>query len=386
MPNLPVRDRADAKIAGVSAALARAWSIDPVIVRVGFVVVALMTGGFVIAAYAVLWVVLPTRSGPAPLHRAFPSTRAWSTSTLAVAVLAASVVLGTLASSSGPSAFLILALTWVILRFGFAGRRPGQDAPAPAPLPPPVTPFERSARAWQQRLDNLDAGRPLDWDPEAVFAAPPTPTPAASHGRHGPGVRRRGLRTWLGIILVLALAGIGLAAIQLAGTPVPPVAWAATALLVFGLGLLWSARRRRAVWGRPPLLLAATLVAGVTTVAFIIPQQRAPFAVTEPVTTMTATGEVTHLPIGENTVDLTDSPATGETLTYRLDVGDLVVLVPATGNVEVRTHVDLGEIRTPDGSAEGIDAAQPWSRIEDPAAPTLIVDLAVGLGEIEVVS
>ncbi len=61
-----MRDRTDAKLAGVCAALARTWAIDPVIVRVAFVVLAFLTNGFVIAAYAALWALLPERGGVAP--------------------------------------------------------------------------------------------------------------------------------------------------------------------------------------------------------------------------------------------------------------------------------------------------------------------------------
>ena len=52
MPNLPVRERADAKIGGVCGALARAWSVDPIIIRVAFVLLGFLTNGFIVAAYA----------------------------------------------------------------------------------------------------------------------------------------------------------------------------------------------------------------------------------------------------------------------------------------------------------------------------------------------
>ena len=47
--------------------------------------------------------------------------------------------------------------------------------------------------------------------------------------------------------------------------------------------------------------------------------------------------------------------------------------------------VDLGEIRLPGQvSEESMDARLTWSRITAEDAPTLTVDLSVGLGEIEV--
>jgi phage shock protein PspC (stress-responsive transcriptional regulator) len=52
-----VRSRSDRRIAGVCAGLARYFGIDPVLVRIAFVVTAFM--GFGILAYIVLWIALP---------------------------------------------------------------------------------------------------------------------------------------------------------------------------------------------------------------------------------------------------------------------------------------------------------------------------------------
>ena len=94
MPNLPVRDRSDAKLLGVCSALARTWAIDPLVVRVAFVVVGLLTNGFVLAVYAMLWAILPERGGVAPLHRMLPSARSWSWGTLATIALLVTAIWG----------------------------------------------------------------------------------------------------------------------------------------------------------------------------------------------------------------------------------------------------------------------------------------------------
>lgn len=54
----PTRPRHGRKIAGVSAAIGQRYGIDPVLVRVGFIV-ALLTGGAGIALYLLGWLVLP---------------------------------------------------------------------------------------------------------------------------------------------------------------------------------------------------------------------------------------------------------------------------------------------------------------------------------------
>jgi len=52
------RSSSDKMLAGVAAGLAEYFSIDPVLTRVGFVVLFL-SGGFGILAYIVLWIVVP---------------------------------------------------------------------------------------------------------------------------------------------------------------------------------------------------------------------------------------------------------------------------------------------------------------------------------------
>lgn len=393
MPNLPVRDRSDAKLVGVCSALARTWDIDPLVVRAAFVIVALLTNGLAVAVYLMLWAILPERGGVAPLHRLFPATRTWSWGALATAALLVTAVAAA-ATGTGPGAFVILALAWIILRFGFAGRGPGkQRAQAPLPRPVPTTPFERAAEAWLQRLDNLEAGRPADWvpaddapaDPAGLYG-PTSPWDAPSAPHPSPAVRRRGLRTWLGILVALGSTWTALAVASALGLVVAPLGWASATLLVLGGALLWSARPTATVWGRPALLLPVTILVALTTLGLLIPTQLPSRHVNalgsgKPV----VTGQVTHLPIGEHTVDLSTRAVTDETLRYELGVGDLTVVVPPAGNVVVTTHVWLGDATLPDGRVgEGFDIGQEWRRDPDPEAPTLVIEVAVGLGEIEV--
>ncbi|MGH2952895.1 MAG: ATP-binding protein [Solirubrobacterales bacterium] len=73
------RDPADALVGGVCAAIARRLGIDPVIVRVGFVIVVLASAGVALIAYAVTWAVIPRASSGAsdasPAKRSEPRRR-----------------------------------------------------------------------------------------------------------------------------------------------------------------------------------------------------------------------------------------------------------------------------------------------------------------------
>jgi phage shock protein C len=64
------RDVPDRKIAGVCAALAQQLGVDPVLVRVAFVVAALMSGGLTAGVYLLIWLATPNAPGErAPLTR-----------------------------------------------------------------------------------------------------------------------------------------------------------------------------------------------------------------------------------------------------------------------------------------------------------------------------
>ena len=65
-PRRLTRPRDDRMIGGVAAGLGRHLGLDPALVRIGFVLLALF-GGSGIALYAILWLIVPAEDGPAPL-------------------------------------------------------------------------------------------------------------------------------------------------------------------------------------------------------------------------------------------------------------------------------------------------------------------------------
>ena len=56
------RSRADRMLGGVCAGIARYLGVDPVAVRVGYAIVALVSGGLAVLAYPVLWILMPEES------------------------------------------------------------------------------------------------------------------------------------------------------------------------------------------------------------------------------------------------------------------------------------------------------------------------------------
>jgi phage shock protein PspC (stress-responsive transcriptional regulator)/two-component sensor histidine kinase len=64
------RDTAHGWVAGVFSGLGERLGVDPLILRVGFIIVAIVTGGLALVAYVVAWAALPAaEGGPAPAAR-----------------------------------------------------------------------------------------------------------------------------------------------------------------------------------------------------------------------------------------------------------------------------------------------------------------------------
>ncbi len=171
------RSTVDKKLAGVCGGVARHWNVDPVLVRVGWVLLAL-SGGVGIVLYAAAWLLVPadgaTRSTMDDLTKG--STRSWPREAwVAIVAIACLITFGIFSSTTtigfGPA--VVLALIWY---FGYYKSRVKQAAPpAPGPTsvptsltPPPVsepfrypgpaTPFTEAAEAWRQRVDDMRRG------------------------------------------------------------------------------------------------------------------------------------------------------------------------------------------------------------------------------------
>ena len=58
-------------IAGVASGIGRYFTVDPTLVRVGFAVLVVITGGLALLAYPVMWFLMPEEAANAP---AWPTT------------------------------------------------------------------------------------------------------------------------------------------------------------------------------------------------------------------------------------------------------------------------------------------------------------------------
>jgi hypothetical protein len=224
-------------------------------------------------------------------------------------------------------------------------------------------------------------------DPAGLYVDPP----AVAVGAHalprrlGDRVPARRLR--LLTLLVLGLTSGGLAVADHRGLPVPPVVYAATALLVVGLALVAATWFGRA---RGLLALGLLLVPVVAVTSLVGPHgQLDRWTTAHRLYTRTAqlppAGDV--LPGGALVVDLGRLTVdTDSTYAAHVGTGRLEVIVPEDANVALRYRVDQGALMVYDEEAqfgthlEGVTAPP----VALAGAPTLTLDLSVDHGHLEV--
>ncbi|MFT3969398.1 MAG: PspC domain-containing protein [Micropruina sp.] len=421
------RASSGAVLGGVCAGLARRWQVDPTVLRIAMVLLALL-GGLGIAFYVGALLLIPKDgSSEFPLYRLAPFTRSWSPAAAIGAVVCLGVLI-TVAVGSwlpfGAAPVVGLGFLWY---FGFHRRRhprrpdaaaasgdealptgngvpTAHDAPAlPIASTPastaavtPQTDFERAAAAWRERVaqeqrSTTPSGPPAPSGngpetPLPLYEYRPTPPPAVAHWTPPAPRTLRRRPKWLWP-LVLCLLGGGLAALAVlsvvCGVIVPPLAYAATVLGALGLGLLIAAFA-----GRPRGLFPLAIVAGLATLAMLAPMPRPGHIGDEQVSYTT----IAQLPttdqnhgVGDVAVDLSNLQIT-ETRQVRFSqgAGTLAVTLPRTGNVVVEWSVGAGEYHGPDAAHDGIGISGRYQRILDPRAPVLTVVLHTGLGEVTV--
>lgn len=412
------RASSGAVLGGVCAGLARRWKVDPTVLRIAMVLLALL-GGLGIAFYVGALLLVPKDgSSDFPLYRVAPFIRSWSPAAAIGAVVGLGVLITVVVGSWLPFGLAPVVGLGFLWYFGFHRRRQPHRPDAAAQLPDaaagslpvaevpsePQTDFERAAAAWrervaQERYETVETpaasgplADPYPTEPYPVqgltqYRPTPPPAPPAVPNWTPPApraARRRPKWLWP---LVLCLVGGGLATLAVlsvvSGVAVPALAYPATVLGAFGLGLLVATFA-----GRPRGLLPLAVVAALVTIAMMVPLPRTGRVGDETVTYTTMaqlpTTEQNH-GAGDVSVDLSALEVT-ETREFRYSqgAGTLAVTLPRTGNVIVEWSIGAGEYTGPDTNRDGIDLKGSYQRILTPGAPVLTVVLHTGVGEVAV--
>jgi len=414
------RASSGAVLGGVCAGLARRWQVDPTVLRIAVVLLALL-GGLGVAFYVGALLLIPKDgSTDFPLYNVAPFTRSWSPAAAIGAVVGLGVLI-TLAIGSwlpfGVAPAVGLGFLWY---FGFHRRRhpqqsdagaagqlsattPSLEAASGTPGPPtaePRTDFERAAAAWRERVAEERLAEPApalptsqeDPNPTQQFATyQPTPPPAEPAVPDWtpparPTGRSRGPK-WLWP-LVLCLLGGGLAVLAVLsvvlGVVVPPIAYAGTVLGALALGLLLAAFA-----GRPRGLLPLSVIAALVTIAMLLPVPRFDGRMGDDTYSYSTMAQLPTTPqshgAGDVVIDLA-AVAVTETrpVEFSNGFGNVDVMLPATGNVVLEWRLGAGQYRGPDGERDGVGLNGTYRRIADPNAPTLTLVLNAGAGDLTV--
>ena len=356
----------DSKVGGVAGGLARHFDIDPVIVRVLFVVTGLFGVGLV--AYAALWALLPADNAATAPIGLDEGTR--TVAIIVLAVLTAIALIGMVGDAdAGGIVFLgLLALGGVILIKSRERRALRAQLPAYAGAPG-VTASDGGSAGVSAVGTTLPA---LGYDP------PPAgyPDPRLVHPR------KRGPLLF-GITVALLVFSLGLlGTADVAGVDIPPSGYPALAVAIIGLMLVVGAWYGRA-GGLIALGLAATLLLLASTGAenFDGDRRVAP-------TSSVQVRDSYDFGAGELLLDLSElsDPAAlaGRTISLEGGIGHIILVVPDDVDARVSAAVDgPGNIKILGTELGGVEPQQSWFR--DTAGTGLVtIDVKLGVGEIEV--
>lgn len=380
------RSTTDRHVAGVAGGLARHLDIDPLLVRIGFVV-ATFFGGAGVILYGALWLLVPEddeENAPIDLD---PRSR--GIAVLAVGAVAALAFLGNVLGGFGhdgdgfwlPFPLVAIAIIAFIVVRKRERRRAwyaAQGVPAGLGTPPPwvatyaagpAASLDEDAKAHPEKYRDVNAWK-ISGDPRTGY-------------RWSRDPRKKGpLLFWIAIPLIALALGI-LGTLDLAGTHVIPAAYPALALAVVAALLVLGS-----FWGRAGgLILLGLLLVPVTTVATVADHIDGKEVHYTPVSAAEVPEEGYTGDVGKVVVDLTrlqDPRALdGRVIASHIDVGELEVIVPDDVTVQADAQIDgPGGIDLLGHAGGGIDISNSVTQDGGPEAPTWHVVATADIGHI----
>jgi phage shock protein PspC (stress-responsive transcriptional regulator) len=347
----------------VAGGLARHLDVDPLVLRVAFVVL-IFFGGAGLLAYGACWLLVPRDDTGSAVLRLEERSR--SVVLVIVGALALLALLGDAWGGYGfPWPLAVVGVVAAVLLSVTGRTASSQPAPVPGTAPTPYLP---------------------PTSPGGASGSTPAPDSASATraSRRSSDPRRRGpLLFWFTLALVAFSEGL-LGMVALAGADVPDSAYPALAL-----GLIGSMLVIGSFFGRAGGLILAGLVATVILVAATIADQWEGDDLRETPTSASAVRDEYRFDAGELVLDLRNvtDPRNldGRTIRVSGGVGDLQVILPTDLDARVVAEVDgLGDIGIFGEHSDGVDIALTRSYDGGNDVPALTIDAQLGLGEIEV--
>ncbi|MEP7191498.1 MAG: PspC domain-containing protein [Actinomycetota bacterium] len=418
-----IRRRTDDKwIAGVSSGLADRLGVDPVIVRAGFVLLALL-GGVGVTIYLVAWALIPNDRDEIAAQRAL---RDGDGGSIVLIIFATMSLLG--GSAFGGSwwgghsgwgfpwgVFLTGVFIWWLVKR--SGNHPdaGQQVSAKQLGTPPASPSPETAGPMVRQTQTAPQTQVLQQG-QGIAQAQSLPQGATVPGGHvapqTPArqqryaerrvVPKKPRRRSGGPLMALLAIGLAVATYGSVDWAANTFSWtgshaaaafagslAAVGLLLVVLGF--------AGWRAGFVTFLAVVLALSAWANTVVPNGiqvsgRIGDAAWTP-TSVTAAASY-HLGVGNGVLDLSGLPTDGlgiatfpPVIPASVGLGALKVLVPPGLNVEVVGHVGLGEILLPgdvrDNGQSGSDVSRSIVMGEGPTE--VVIDAGVGIGQLTVV-
>lgn len=327
------RSTTDRKVTGVAGGLGRHLDVDPLILRVAFVVLTFF-GGAGLITYAAGWLLIPKDDGTEAVIRLEDRTRGVLLSVIGV-IAGISIVAELAGNAWGPFWF-----PWQLAVIGgvavvLLSRR---DRGATTPPPPPVV------------RDPRRRGPVLFWSTLALVA--------------------------------LALGVLGI--VDLAGATVAEGAYPALALGLIGAVLVIGS-----FFGRAGGLVLVGLITALVLAIATASEEIDPDARRESPVTAASLDPSYRFGVGELVLDLTRiedlEELHGRVLDIEVQIGSVEVVVPRGLTVEASGEMHgPGEIRLFDEQRGGIDTTASEVHDAGPGSPVLVLDVEMNMGEIQV--
>lgn len=402
----PRRPRRGRKLAGVAAGIGNRYGIDPIVIRVGFVV-ATFYGGAGVLFYLLGWLLLPEQDDEAAPFESMVNRRRSSMSGAFTVLLCLALIPAFWfmfdSEFSGIAGFLIVSgVLYLLHRTRGHINRPAPAAPSfsaptsfyePAPMftpaapTVPVTPVSPvSPVAADVPVAEPTPTTPPAWDPlgAAPFAwdlpepSPPTPEPPAPRRRSKAGLFTVGAA-------LITVGGLAVLAPYTGGWISPPH-FIGIVLAVIGLGMVGGSFVRG---GRGLIGLAVPLsVIGIGMTVITPEGWHGAGDINVAPTSVAEVWDEYRLSLGSIHVDLSRLPDTGYVNTeVKIDAaGDVKVTVPQNADVEVNCHAGVGDVVCLNERQDGTSVDKEVTDFgpDGEGGLKINLDVRVGTGAVEV--
>ncbi|TNC28762.1 PspC domain-containing protein [Amycolatopsis alkalitolerans] len=380
----PRRPSQGKKVAGVAAAIGNRYGIDPVLVRVAFVV-ATIFGGVGLSLYVLGWLFFPgERDQVSPIEALIGRGRSSMSRGFTIILVIAFFPLASLAFGSRLGWFDgggLIGLALLVTALYLLHRSRGQENRPVAPAEETMT-YPMSTPSAGATADPLGAP-PLAWDlpePEQPYAPPPSPPPPPARrprSKVGPAT--------FGAALLVAGAGAASASAGIGWFTAQHII--GLVLGVLGVGLVAGAFVRG---GRGLIWLAVPLaIVGAAMTSVPVSQYSGGFGdIDSTPTTAAEVQPVYSHTAGNMRLDLTRLDATTPVTTeVHAGAGQTTIIVPETADVRYDCQVQAGNVNCLGETTDGVGRPAVTGQndgTDGPGGLQVNVKVTQGAGDIEV--